>query len=307
MTLTNTRRATTVCSGYSLTGIIEMDSNGLLDAYKARLQLASDYALAKHWNIRQNSVRQMRAIGLSDERALLIAGDLDLPAGEVLANIHAERAKHPEVKAAWQKVAESMRSALGVVAVLVALPLVTAPNAPGSTIYAAPEHCILCKIVRRLRRALAAFLAVFFLSLSTACGYQPPGPPASCETQPSGLCVGYDTPGGAAATLYERAYLDAQQCMAEHFGTDAGGRPPVVRVTDGPIFGRAGWTDWGTLQITIQKLPDYETYFLMRHESAHFILSRDTGDGHGGHDHPAFAQATATGICDAYPAGFDYN
>lgn len=94
-------------------------SNALLDAYKERFGIPSDYALAQRWRISQNSIRSMRLTGVSEERALHIATETGKPEGEVMALLRAERAKSPEVKAAWKKVAESVRSALGLAAFVV--------------------------------------------------------------------------------------------------------------------------------------------------------------------------------------------
>lgn len=121
-----------------------MDSNALLDAVKARLNLSSDYALAKHFECNQESIRKMRERGLSDERALQCATLLDLSAGEVLASIRAERAKNPEVKAVWQKVAESMRSALGMVTAATVAALLFLSHAQPAIASVASQLCVLC-------------------------------------------------------------------------------------------------------------------------------------------------------------------
>lgn len=112
-----------------------MDTNTLLDSVKERYSIASDNALARSLlKVDPMSLRDMRRRGLSDERALQVATLLDLNPGEVLAAIHAERAKSPEVRAVWQRVAESMRSALGVVAAAAVALLVAMPT----------EVCVLC-------------------------------------------------------------------------------------------------------------------------------------------------------------------
>ena len=108
-----------------------MDTNTLLDALKTELGVPSDYALARNvFKIKPLSLKEMRERGMSDDRAIQVADMLGLNRGEVLAAIHAERAKNPEVKAAWLKVAESVRTALGTAVVLIfgALLLVGAPS-----------------------------------------------------------------------------------------------------------------------------------------------------------------------------------
>lgn len=135
-----------------------MNSNALLDAVKARYGLPSDYALAKLMKCSAESVRMMRERGLSDDRALQCATLLDVNQGEAMASIRAERAKNPEVKAVWKNVAESMRSALGMVAAaalaaLVFLGLPIPAQAAQETV--SNTHYARC---RRLRARLGAFL-----------------------------------------------------------------------------------------------------------------------------------------------------
>jgi len=99
-----------------------MKSNELLDALKAHSGVASEYALAKKiLKVDVNSVRDMRERGLSDARALQIATLLGLEPGPVLAAIHAERAKDPAVKKAWEKIAKTMRSAAAAVLVVLGM------------------------------------------------------------------------------------------------------------------------------------------------------------------------------------------
>lgn len=93
-------------------GGIKMDSNQLLDALKAHTGAASDNALArKVLKVDPTAVRDMRERGLSDAKAVQIATLLHLNPGEVLAAVHAERAKDPEVRKAWERLVKTVRSA----------------------------------------------------------------------------------------------------------------------------------------------------------------------------------------------------
>ena len=146
-----------------------MNTNELLDAVKARYNLPSDYALARDaLKMHPNSIRTLRERGLSDERALQIAELLDIPPGEVLASIHAERARTPAVKEAWKKIAESMRTALGIAAMIaVILPLAIPPRtaqaqpgasaafniSPGNIHYATRRRSWLSRALRRFLRS----------------------------------------------------------------------------------------------------------------------------------------------------------
>lgn len=83
-----------------------------LDALKARHGLSTDYKLAKFLHIRQQAISNYR-IGkqhFGDEVAIMIAAQLDLDPGYVLACIHEERTKRPQVKAAWRQVARALAS-----------------------------------------------------------------------------------------------------------------------------------------------------------------------------------------------------
>lgn len=98
-----------------------MTSNELLDALKARSGAASDYALARQvLKIEQNSLKEIRARGLSDERAFQVATLLDLDPAEVMAWVRAERTKDPKVKKVWEGVAKSLKSAAAGIAAVAA-------------------------------------------------------------------------------------------------------------------------------------------------------------------------------------------
>jgi hypothetical protein len=104
-----------------------MNSSELLDTTKARLNIQSEYGLAKALKISQQALAQIRDRGLSDERALQIATLLNLDPAAVLASIHAERAKDPQVKKVWEKLAKTIRAAAAAVLIVLGMG-VTAPE-----------------------------------------------------------------------------------------------------------------------------------------------------------------------------------
>lgn len=78
-------------------------TNGLLDQVKERHGLPSDYKLGMVLGLSKNAVGQYRK-GVSrpdDAVAIRIANLLDLEPAYVVACMHAERAKQPELKSLW--------------------------------------------------------------------------------------------------------------------------------------------------------------------------------------------------------------
>jgi len=278
-----------------------MNSNALIDALKRRFNV-SEYALARDiLKVEPNSLRDMRRRGLSEERVLQIAALLEIDPGEPLAAIRAERAKHPNVKAAWRKVAESVRTALGVfVPGLIA--------AAAVAISSGPSVCILCKIVHRWLRRFAAIIpdmrswTILAVVALAACGneysafWTYPTAPGRCEyTGPAtGICVAWDAdapyllPDRNRATegpSFESVYQLVGVCMNIFYGI-APPPGPVVRVVGAPIQlpdrTAVAITDPATGQITLFD------FFSLDHESIHYILLRATGDADAAHRHPAF-------------------
>lgn len=81
-----------------------------LDAVKARHSLPSDYALAPVLGITRSAVSKLRNKQdfLGDQTALKVAELLDLSPGIVLSAVHAERAKDPAEKSAWNSIFEKL-------------------------------------------------------------------------------------------------------------------------------------------------------------------------------------------------------
>lgn len=150
-----------------------MTSNSLLDALKKRLNLPSDYALARTvFHIDPGSLKEMRQRGLSDERALQVAELLDLNPGEVLAAVHAERAKDKNVKAAWERAAKALRAAaVGSAFFVVGVMGSIAPNTAQGGTSSMRDGVYYVKRRRRLAVArslnLTPLLSFFGISLAT--------------------------------------------------------------------------------------------------------------------------------------------
>lgn len=77
-----------------------------LDAVQTKLNISSDYAVAKSLNISRQAVSRYRAgfNFLDDEVALRVAEILEINAGCVLIDMHAERSKNSEVRNVWEMV-----------------------------------------------------------------------------------------------------------------------------------------------------------------------------------------------------------
>ena len=124
-------------------------TNEFLNAIAAKHGGASDYRLAKLLGVTKGAIsaHRCRGVGLSDELALKVAAELSLDPVFVLACAHAERAKQPEIRAIWERVA--VRVAAGVVlGIGIGGILAGMPDAPELAQVSAQlvEVCILCKM-----------------------------------------------------------------------------------------------------------------------------------------------------------------
>lgn len=156
-----------------------MNTNELLDAVKSKLNLPSDYALArKVLRVDLTSLKDMRRRGLSDERALQVATLLELNPAWVLMQVHADRAKDPEIKRVWKVIADSIPSKLSALfaAALAALFLVGSPTpAKAATDTAQFSHAIHYALLRLRRFVRSWRLSVALAGLFMAT-------PAQAET-----------------------------------------------------------------------------------------------------------------------------
>lgn len=95
-----------------------------LDAVRTKHALESDYQLSKHLGCTRagiSSYRTGRSL-LDEEMACKVATDLGLSTGYVLSCIASERAKKPEVKAAWAYAAQMLGGVAATVLIVLALP-----------------------------------------------------------------------------------------------------------------------------------------------------------------------------------------
>jgi len=85
-----------------------MNTLDYLAACKRRLNIESDYALAKALGITQQAVSSYRAGNskINDDVALSVAQILEIEPIAVIAAANAERAKTPEQKARWTHLME---------------------------------------------------------------------------------------------------------------------------------------------------------------------------------------------------------
>jgi predicted transcriptional regulator len=93
-----------------------------LDAVKAKLQLPSDYALAKHWHVSKQDISEYRSgkRTLGEERAIAVAKILEINPAEPLICSHAERAKSDEARQVWESLLEKISSGFDVLTLCVA-------------------------------------------------------------------------------------------------------------------------------------------------------------------------------------------
>lgn len=87
-----------------------MRTNEYLDAVRERLNLGSDYRLAKVLGVRTQAVSNYRhgRSGMADDVAVKVAELLQLDPARVLADMAAERSSSEEVRAIWSRVAATL-------------------------------------------------------------------------------------------------------------------------------------------------------------------------------------------------------
>lgn len=100
-------------------------TNELLNAVKARHQVGSDYRLSQLLECRPSAISGYRAgrSRLDESMCLKVAELLQEPAGAILAEVAAERAKRPDIKKAWQKAAAALATAATVLIFMGFLPV----------------------------------------------------------------------------------------------------------------------------------------------------------------------------------------
>lgn len=108
-----------------------------LDAVKARHSVESDYKLAQLMGVTRSCISNYRngKSSLDDVAALKVAELLELSPGIVLSAVHAERAKAPAEKAAWNSIFEK----LGGLAAGVLIASCLYPSPADASVYAASQ------------------------------------------------------------------------------------------------------------------------------------------------------------------------
>lgn len=88
-------------------------TNIVLDELREAKGIVSDYGLAKLLEVRPQTISNYRRdrTQLSDEMALRVARMMDRPPASLLAELAAERAKHPEVAKVWKDAAKVLARA----------------------------------------------------------------------------------------------------------------------------------------------------------------------------------------------------
>jgi transcriptional regulator with XRE-family HTH domain len=95
-----------------------------LDQLRARLDLPSDYAVARLLGVTPQHVSRWRSGrgGFSDEQAARVAELLGIEAGYVLARLYEERSTSEAARVAWRDLAEKLAPAAACLALLLLAP-----------------------------------------------------------------------------------------------------------------------------------------------------------------------------------------
>ena len=93
-----------------------MNSNKLIDAFKAHHRVESDYALASRLKSSPQNIYSWRRRGLPEKVAFQFAIELHLDPAAVLAAVRADHATDAAIKKTWEKVARTMASRAAVLA-----------------------------------------------------------------------------------------------------------------------------------------------------------------------------------------------
>lgn len=101
-----------------------------LDALRAKLDLPSDNALGKYLGIHRQHISHYRNLRgtFDDETSIRIAEILGEKPAFVMACMHHQRAKNPEVKAAWKHTAEMLYGLAAALAFVALLPGISIPD-----------------------------------------------------------------------------------------------------------------------------------------------------------------------------------
>ena len=107
-----------------------MTTHEYMAALKAAFGITSDYALAKKMGVTQPVTSKWRQgkNGIDDSFAPLIAETLNRPVQQVLADLHAEREKSPELRKVWQSISLNYAVRACIICVLASFNITLAPR-----------------------------------------------------------------------------------------------------------------------------------------------------------------------------------
>ncbi|MET0498117.1 MAG: DUF3693 domain-containing protein [Steroidobacteraceae bacterium] len=97
-------------------------TNRTLDRLMQKYGIKSDYGLAKKIGVTPGSVSNWRKekTQMADAPAMEVAKLLEIDAGELLAELQAERADSPATRAAWEQIAGRLRQTAATIALGIA-------------------------------------------------------------------------------------------------------------------------------------------------------------------------------------------
>lgn len=163
-----------------------MKTTDYLDTLKKRLNCRSWYQLGQvtGWSDARISNWRRGNAEFDDEAAIHAARLLDLPPGKVLADIHAARAKTPEIRSTWEGIARAFSA--GATALTLAFFLLLTPaqdavaahpasaqDCPTTTYYVKWLKQVFGTLWRRLRRPRFQVFRTAADTLPRICGRAP--------------------------------------------------------------------------------------------------------------------------------------
>jgi plasmid maintenance system antidote protein VapI len=120
-------------------------SSYYLDLVREKLDIKSDYALARRWNVNRVVISNFRTgfRSLSDEIVFIVAKELEISPLEILTDLRAEKAKSEEKVSFWKN---AYKEVTGRDILLPVFTVFAATSLLGSGVYdmTSVVRCILC-------------------------------------------------------------------------------------------------------------------------------------------------------------------
>lgn len=119
----------------------------LIDQYKARLKIPSDYAAAKALGVSQSAMSNYRnSVSHADDRVCIVLAEaLDLDPLQTIARVNVDRSRTEKDKAFWRKYSSAAAVLLSIISVVYNAPMhASAPSRLQSHIL---DEYILCQIM----------------------------------------------------------------------------------------------------------------------------------------------------------------